>query len=195
MRRHDLRDRHGHPDMAKAFNAPTTFLDHMVSPGRTFATAALSLAEIKETAKHLGVKFTDIVLAIAAGAMRELLLRYDGRADRPILATVPVSTENSPDRIAGNQISGLVVSVPVHIGDPLERSRLISMATTSAKEDHRADRPEATRPDDGLSAAAVSSGPIPMAITACRTEQGFQRRRVDRGGTTAARAFRRRSRE
>jgi diacylglycerol O-acyltransferase len=131
------RDRRGHPDMAKAFNAPTTFLNHIVSPGRTFATAALSLAEVKETAKQLGVKFTDIVLAIAAGAMRELLLRYDGTADRPILATVPVSTENSPDRIAGNQISGLVVSVPVHIGDPLERSRLISMATTSAKEDHQ----------------------------------------------------------
>ena len=131
------RDRRGHPDMAKAFNAPTTFLNHMVSPGRTFATAALSLAEVKETAKHLGVKFTDIVLAIAAGAIRQLLLRYDGRADRPILATVPVSTENSPDRVAGNQISGLVVSVPVHIDDPLERSRLISMATTSAKEDHQ----------------------------------------------------------
>jgi diacylglycerol O-acyltransferase len=130
------RDRLGHPDMAKAFNAPPTFLNHLVSPGRTFATAALSLAEVKETAKHLGVKFTDIVLAVAAGALRELLLRYDGRADRPILATVPVSTESSPDRIAGNQISGLIVSVPVHIDDPLERTRLISMATTDAKENH-----------------------------------------------------------
>ena len=130
------RERRDHPDMAKAFNAPPTFLNHMVSPGRTFATAALSLAEVKETAKHLGVKFTDIVLAIAAGGLRELLLRYDGRADRPILATVPVSTEGSPDRIAGNQISGLIVSVPVHIDDPLERTRLISMATASAKEDH-----------------------------------------------------------
>jgi diacylglycerol O-acyltransferase / wax synthase len=130
------RERLGHPDMAKAFNAPPTFLNHLVSPGRTFATAALSLAEVKETAKHLGVKFTDIVLAIAAGALRELLLRYDGRADRPILATVPVSTESSPERIAGNQISGLIVSVPVHIDDPLERTRLISMATTDAKENH-----------------------------------------------------------
>jgi diacylglycerol O-acyltransferase len=49
------RERRGHPDMAKAFNAPRTFLNHMVSPGRTFATAALSLSEVKETAKHLGV--------------------------------------------------------------------------------------------------------------------------------------------
>jgi diacylglycerol O-acyltransferase len=130
------RERRDHPDVAKAFNAPPTFLNHMVSPGRTFATAALSLAEVKETAKHLGVKFTDIVLAIAAGGLRELLLRYHGEADQPILATVPVSTENSPDRISGNQISGLVVSVPVHIDDPLQRVRLISMATASAKEDH-----------------------------------------------------------
>lgn len=131
------RGRPDHPDMAKAFNAPQTFLNHVVSPGRTFATAALSLAEVKETAKHLEVKFTEIILAIAAGGLRELLLRYDGNADRPILATVPVSSDSSPDRVDGNQISGLIVSLPVHIDDPLERTRLISMATASAKEDHK----------------------------------------------------------
>ena len=51
----------------------------------------VSLAEVKETGKHLGVTFNDVVLAVAAGGLRELLLRYDGRADRPIMATVPVS--------------------------------------------------------------------------------------------------------
>ncbi|MDT7765681.1 MAG: diacylglycerol O-acyltransferase / wax synthase, partial [Mycobacterium sp.] len=71
------------PDMARMFRAPPTFLNHVVSPVRTFATATLSLAEVKETAKHLGVTFNDIVLATAAGGLRELLLHYDGRADRP----------------------------------------------------------------------------------------------------------------
>ncbi len=71
------------PDLAKPFNAPPTFLNHVVSPVRTFATATLSLAEVKETAKKLGVTFNDVVLAVAAGGLRELLLRYDGRADRP----------------------------------------------------------------------------------------------------------------
>ena len=65
------------------FKTPPTFLNHVVSPVRTFATASLSLAEVKETAKHLGVTFNDIILATAAGGLRELLLRYDGRADRP----------------------------------------------------------------------------------------------------------------
>ena len=109
--------------MAKIFKAPPTFLNHVVSPVRTFATATLSLAEVKETAKHLGVTFNDVVLAMAAGGLRELLLRYDGRADRPIIASVPVSTDRSADRITGNEISGMTVSLPVHIDDPLERVR------------------------------------------------------------------------
>jgi diacylglycerol O-acyltransferase / wax synthase len=136
------KQRRDHPDMAKMFKAPPTFVNHVVSPVRTFATAALALAEVKETAKQLGVTFNDIVLAMAAGGLRELLLRYDGRADRPILATVPVSTDRSQDRITGNEIGGITVSLPVHIDDPLERVQLISMSSAAAKEDHELLGPE-----------------------------------------------------
>jgi diacylglycerol O-acyltransferase len=135
VRRH-AKERSDHPDIAKMFEAPPTFLNHVVSPVRTFATATLSLAEIKETAKHLGVTFNDVVLAMAAGGLRDLLLRYDGRADRPLIATVPVSTDKSAQRITGNEISGLTVSLPVHIADPLERVNLTSLSTKRAKEDH-----------------------------------------------------------
>ena len=136
------RGRPENPDIAKMFRAPETFLNHVVSPVRTFATAALALADVKQTAKCLGVTFNDIVLAMAAGGLRELLLRYDGRADRPILATVPVSTDRSQDRITGNEISGITVSLPVHIDDPSERVRLISMSSATAKEDHELLGPE-----------------------------------------------------
>src|ERR1700758_4431909 len=136
------RERPDHPDMAKMFKAPETFLNHVVAPVRTFATAALALADVKETAQHLGVTFNDIVLATAAGGLRELLLRYDGRADRPILATVPVSTDGSQDRISGNEISGITVSLPVHIDDPVERVRCIWMSSATAKEDHELLGPE-----------------------------------------------------
>src|SRR5215470_15561786 len=134
--RRKARERDDNEDMAKMFKTPPTFLNHIVSPVRTFATASLSLAEIKETAKHLGVTFNDVVLAMAAGGLRELLLRYDGRADQPIMASVPVATDRSPDRITGNEISGLPVSLPVHIDDPLERVRLTSLAASRAKEDN-----------------------------------------------------------
>ncbi|HET6734102.1 WS/DGAT/MGAT family O-acyltransferase [Mycobacterium sp.] len=130
------RERSHSPEMAKMFKTPPTFVNHVVSPVRTFATASLSLADVKETSKCLGITFNDVVLAMAAGGLRELLLRYDGRADQPILASVPVSTDSSQDRITGNEISGLAVSLPVHIDDPLERVRLTSLATARAKEDN-----------------------------------------------------------
>jgi diacylglycerol O-acyltransferase / wax synthase len=130
------RQRRDHPDLAKPLHAPPTFLNHVVSPVRTFATATLSLAEVKETSKSLGVTFNDIVLAIAAGGLRDLLLRYDGRADRPILATVPIATDKSAERITGNEIGGLMVSIPVHVDDPLRRVELTSLSTARAKENN-----------------------------------------------------------
>lgn len=134
--RQRARQRRANPDMAKPFNAPPTFLNHVVSPIRTFATATLPLAEVKETAKHLGVTFNDVVLAMSAGGLRELLLRYDGRADRPLLATVPISIDKSTDRITGNELGGLMVSVPVHVDDPLQRVTLTAEATKRAKENY-----------------------------------------------------------
>ena len=124
------------PDMAKPFAAPATFLNHVVSPKRTFASAPVSLAEVKETAKTLDSTLNDIILATAAGALRTLLIRYDGHADEPIVASVPVSTDRSPDRFSGNMISGLMVTLPVHLDDPLERLRVTATSTAIAKENN-----------------------------------------------------------
>jgi diacylglycerol O-acyltransferase / wax synthase len=129
------RERGNHPDLADAFNAPPTFLNHVVSPQRRFASATLPMADIKATAKALGITINDLILTTAAGGLRKLLLAYDGAADRPIIASVPTATDKS-DRITGNEISGLMISLPVHIVDPTERARLVALATRIAKEDH-----------------------------------------------------------
>jgi diacylglycerol O-acyltransferase / wax synthase len=133
--RRRAKERGDHPDLADAFDAPPTFLNHVVSPQRRFATAALRLVDVKATAKALGITFNDLVLAMAAGGLRKLLLAYDGHADRPIIASVPTATDKS-DRVTGNEISGLSISLPVHIADARERARLVALATTIAKEDH-----------------------------------------------------------
>ena len=129
------KERGEHPDLADSFDAPPTFLNHVVSPQRRFASATLPLADVKATAKALGITMTDAVLAMVAGGLRTLLLAYDGTADRPILASVPTATDKS-NRITGNEISGLMISLPVHIADPIERARLVALATKIAKEDH-----------------------------------------------------------
>jgi diacylglycerol O-acyltransferase / wax synthase len=117
-------------------------MNHKVDPVRKFATATLALADIKATGKHLGVTINDMVLALSAGALRKLLLGYDGHADSPLLASVPVSFDFSPDRISGNYFTGVLVALPTDCEDPLERVRSAREAALSAKESHNLLGPE-----------------------------------------------------
>lgn len=135
------KERGAHPDLAEAFDAPPTFLNHVVSPQRRFASATLPLPDAKATAKALGITINDLILATVAGGLRTLLLAYDGAADRPLIASVPTATDKS-DRVTGNEISGLMISLPVHVAHPAERARLVALATRIAKEDHEILGPE-----------------------------------------------------
>jgi WS/DGAT/MGAT family acyltransferase len=135
--RRRAKERGEHPDLARNFAPPQTFLNHVVTPGRRFATAPLALSDAKETSKHLGVTLNDIVLATAAGALRKLLLRYDGKADSPLIAGVPVSYNPSRERLVGNEFTYMTPSLPVHIDDPIERVKLTSVATSIAKENNQ----------------------------------------------------------
>jgi WS/DGAT/MGAT family acyltransferase len=117
-------------------------MNHMLTPERRFATATLALADIKETSRRLGVTINDIVLALSSGALRKLLLRYDGKADHPLLASVPVSFDFSPDRISGNYFTGMLVALPADVDDPLERVRRSHDNAVDAKESHQLLGPE-----------------------------------------------------
>jgi diacylglycerol O-acyltransferase len=125
------------PGLARNFHPPATFLNHVVSPGRTFASGTLELADVKGTGKSLGVTINDMVLAITTGALRTLLLKYDGHADQPLLCGVPMSIDTSPERISGNALGTVVVSLPVHAADPLEWVRLARIGATIGKENAR----------------------------------------------------------
>lgn len=130
------------PQLTRPFIPPPTFMNHMLTPGRRFATATLALADIKQTSKQLGVPINDLVLAISAGTLRKLLLRYDGKADHPLLASVPMSFDFSPDRISGNRFSGVLVGLPVEVADVLDRVRQAKEAVALARESHQLIGPE-----------------------------------------------------
>ncbi len=129
------------PELTRPFTPPPTFMNHMITAERRFGTATLALADVKETGKRLGVTINDMVLAMSTGALRTLLLRYDGTAD-PLLASVPVSFDFSPDRISGNYFTGMLVALPVDLDDPLERVQTCHENAISAKESHQLMGPE-----------------------------------------------------
>jgi WS/DGAT/MGAT family acyltransferase len=130
------------PRLTRPFTPPPSFMNHMLTPGRRFATATLALGDIKETSKQLDVKINDLVLAISTGALRTLLLRYDGKAEHPLLASVPMGFDFSPDRISGNRFSGVLVALPVDVDDTLDRVRHMQDAAAQAKESHQLIGPE-----------------------------------------------------
>jgi diacylglycerol O-acyltransferase len=129
------------PELTRPFTPPPTFMNHMLTPERRFATATLALADVKETGKKLRATINDMVLAMSTGALRTLLLRYDGTAE-PLLASVPVSYDFSPERISGNYFSGMLVALPTDSDDALERVQVSHENALSAKESHRLMGPE-----------------------------------------------------
>jgi diacylglycerol O-acyltransferase / wax synthase len=140
--RSGARERGRNPELAAPMSAPATFMNHAVTPGRRFATTTLSLAQAKHTARELGVTLNDLILAMAAGALRNLLLAHGGDADSPLIASVPTTTDPSPERISGNALGVMLVSLPVQSPDPLDRVQLVSASTARAKDDFRRLGPE-----------------------------------------------------
>jgi WS/DGAT/MGAT family acyltransferase len=129
------------PELTRPFEPPPTFMNHKITPERRFATATLALADVKETGKRLGATINDMVLAMSSGALRTLLLRYDGNAE-PLLASVPMSFDFSPERISGNRFTGVLVGLPTDSDDPLERVRCCHENAIAAKEGNQLMGPE-----------------------------------------------------
>jgi diacylglycerol O-acyltransferase / wax synthase len=129
------------PELTRPFEPPPTFMNHKITPERRFATATLALADVKETGKRLGATINDMVLAMSTGALRKLLLRYDGQA-APLLASVPMSFDFSPERISGNHFTGMLVGLPADLDDPLERVQACHDSAISAKESNQLIGPE-----------------------------------------------------
>lgn len=117
------------------FQAPRTSFNTELSPHRRFASAKVSLDEVKELRRVFGVKLNDIVLAVCAGALRRYLEANDELPEAPLIAQVPISLRAEDDKTSvGTQVGALFASLATHIDDPVERVLAIHESTQSAKE-------------------------------------------------------------
>jgi diacylglycerol O-acyltransferase len=105
--------------------APHTSLNEPIGTRRRLAVLTVPLDQLKEIRKALGGSVNDVVLAAAAGGLRELLR---GRGEKlpagGLRAMVPVNIRAAGERLAlGNRITSLFVHLPIAEADPLERYR------------------------------------------------------------------------
>jgi diacylglycerol O-acyltransferase len=109
-----------------------------LTPHRSFATATLALADVKEAKAAFDVTVNDVVLAIVSGSLRRWLQKRDALPDRALVAGVPVSTDD-PDaitRLGGNKVSNMFTTLATDIDDPVARLHAIHDVTSAAKEVH-----------------------------------------------------------
>ena len=114
---------------------PASSLDRRVGPGRTLALVRADLQAVKDIAHGNDAKVNDVLLAAIAGGLRRLLAGRGEPVDGTILRVyVPVSLRHGEYAGArGNQIAQMVVPLPVGVGDPGVRLRMIVAETARRK--------------------------------------------------------------
>jgi WS/DGAT/MGAT family acyltransferase len=137
-----LRTAQGFLDLARHSDpVRPTFLNEEIGRDRRVAFASTTLAALKEVAAGSGTGATvnDVVLAVSAGALRELFLVRGESLPSEFAALVPMSIRKPGEELAlGNRLTTLMVPLPLREEDPHERLRLIHDTTARLKKSEAA---------------------------------------------------------
>jgi diacylglycerol O-acyltransferase / wax synthase len=109
---------------------PTPYNAGQVGPDRRFTWIRAPLDDVKAIKNTLGGTVNDVVLTVVTLALRRHLMRRgQDIANLELKAFVPVSVRTEDQRgTLGNQVSGMVTTLPVSCADPVQ-----SLAEVSAQ--------------------------------------------------------------
>jgi diacylglycerol O-acyltransferase len=135
-------------------------LSARLGPERAVGFATVARHQVDQVRAATGATVNDVILALAAGALREHLAQATELPGESLVAFVPVSTRSATDAFGGtNHLSGMLVSLATAEADPLFRLRVIIESARSAKAQHEIRGPDLL---GGLAELAVPSllGPL-----------------------------------
>jgi diacylglycerol O-acyltransferase len=115
--------------------APPSSLNAPIGPSRQLHWIRGNLDLVKAVARVHGVKGNDVVLAAVAGGVRQLLIarREAIPPGATVRVLVPVSRHAATGVGRGNQVTALLVDLPIGIGDPAARLRAVAAETARLK--------------------------------------------------------------
>lgn len=129
---------------ALPFTAPRTPFNRAVTARRAVAFTRVPLDEVKRVGQAFGATVNDVMLAACTMSLRRWLAAHGGLPDRDLVATLPVSVAPAaPDAPpSANEVSAMMVSLPVREGDPVAQLLAVRSAAASGKRMHDALGPE-----------------------------------------------------
>ncbi len=127
--------RQAHRDEPADLGRPRTSFNGHVSPHRRFAFGQLPLDEVKAIKDAYGFTVNDVIVCLAASAVRRWLVEHDELPGEPLVALVPVSVRTEEQRgTFGNRVGTMSVPLFTNEPDAVARLRLTHEALRSAKE-------------------------------------------------------------
>jgi diacylglycerol O-acyltransferase len=113
---------------------PKTSFNVSLDPARTFAMTQLPLGVMRDIGRATGTTLNDVYLTVCAGALRAYLAGRGELPARPLVASVPVSTDTDAARLSGNRVDNIYVSIGTDIADPGARLARIHDGVRASKE-------------------------------------------------------------
>ncbi len=150
--------------------APSTPYNRTVGPDRRVAFVSVELEDVKAIRNALGGTVNDVVLTIAARGLRRDLQRRGADVD-VLRAFVPVSLREGTGRAApGNEVTGMVVGLPIECPEPDVCLQRISEETRQVKDSGQA---------MGAQALASLGGLAPPTLLGVGARLGARQRMVN----------------
>lgn len=127
---------------AKPFAGPHTRFDEPLTPHRWLAYETFDLAQMKRVGHAFGASVNDVLIAMAAGALRAYLLEHGELPDAALTAAVRVSVRKPDEESWGNRIATWYVTLATDVADPADRLQTIVRSTRAARAELDATDPE-----------------------------------------------------
>ncbi len=120
--------------------APATPLNVDIGPHRRFAGVGAALEDFKIVKNAFGCTVNDVVLAVVAGALRDLMIARGLRTEGlELRALVPVSVRAEDEHHQmGNRIVAMRGPLPVYMSDPVQRLLFVKREMDGLKESKQA---------------------------------------------------------
>lgn len=118
--------------------APHSSLNRQIGAGRRVAFVRQSLPALQRAKQRFGVTLNDIVLSAVCGGVHELYEARGEPAKTMLQVLVPVGMKRGTYRASGNEISAMVVRLPLTPERPLDRLQAVAREMSRIKRHHQA---------------------------------------------------------
>ncbi|QIS16766.1 WS/DGAT/MGAT family O-acyltransferase [Nocardia arthritidis] len=142
------------------FEAPRTMFNVPIGGARRCVVRSWSLERVKQVKKATGSTVNDVVLTMAAGALRAYLLERNALPDKPLIAMVPISLRSDEDgQDSGVKVGAILCNLATDVADPLTRLAVIRESMLRSKEVYRELSPRQT-----MALSALMLSPVVLSL-------------------------------